>query len=145
MREWLTGAQIADDQIQVIGAGVLHHGRALSEAKGGLAGSIACVVMEHGLVIGGATGRTEFQRLFVSYLWVDVQSRGEGLGAEALHRIETLAVERGCVDALIETLDDDVAKWYARCGYRLIACLPEYCGPWGRHTLLKSFASQSCT
>ncbi|KPZ10105.1 GCN5-like N-acetyltransferase [Pseudomonas syringae pv. viburni] len=110
MMEWLTGAQIADDQIQVIGAGVLHHGRALSEAKGGLAGSIACVVMENGLVIGGATGRTEFQRLFVSYLWVDVQSRGEGLGAEALHRIETLAVERGCVDALIETLDADAER-----------------------------------
>ncbi|KPW35340.1 GNAT family N-acetyltransferase [Pseudomonas coronafaciens] len=139
MREWLTGVQITNDQIQVVGAEVLKHGRAMSEAKGGLADLIACMVMENDLLIGGATGRTEFRRLFVSYLWIDAQSRGKGLGAETLRRIEGLAIERGCVDALIETLDDDVAKWYARCGYKLIACLPDYCGPWSRHTLLKSF------
>jgi GNAT superfamily N-acetyltransferase len=76
--------------------------------------------------------------LFVNYLWVDAQRRGIGLGAEALHRLEALAVERGCVDALIETLDDDVAEWYSRCGYQVIAHVPQYCGPWSRHTLLKT-------
>lgn len=35
MREWLTGVQITNDQIQVVGAEVLKHGRAMSEAKGG--------------------------------------------------------------------------------------------------------------
>ncbi|KPB31142.1 GNAt family acetyltransferase [Pseudomonas syringae pv. syringae] len=107
-----------------------------------MADPIACMIMENDLLIGGATGRTEFQRLFVSYLWIDAGSRGKGLGAQTLNRLEALAIERGCTDALIETLDDDVARWYARCGYVPIACLPRYCGPWSRHTLLKSFGAQ---
>ncbi|WP_439869929.1 GNAT family N-acetyltransferase [Pseudomonas syringae] len=142
MMKWLTGAQVADDQTRVVADGVLQHGRALSEAKGGMADPIACMIMENDLLIGGATGRTEFQRLFVSYLWIDAGSRGKGLGAQTLHRLEALAIERGCTDALIETLDDDVARWYACCGYVPIACLPRYCGHWSRHTLLKSFGAQ---
>nr|WP_122423636.1 hypothetical protein [Pseudomonas viridiflava] len=61
-----------------------------------------------------------------------------GLGAEALHKLEALALERGCVDSIIETLDDGVAGWYQRTGYVLIAYIPNYCGPWNRHILLKS-------
>lgn len=80
MMKWLTGAQIADDQTRVVADGVLQHGRALSEAKGGMADPIACMIMENDLLIGGATGRTEFQRLFVSYLWIDAGSRGKGSG-----------------------------------------------------------------
>ncbi|MGN4050714.1 GNAT family N-acetyltransferase [Pseudomonas sp. SM4] len=138
MREWVTGGDIHKDNLQAICDGVIEHGRALSEARGGRAQPIACLVMENGQLVGGATGRTEFRRLFVNYLWVDAQRRGMGLGAEALHRLEALAVERGCVDALIETLDDDVAEWYSRCGYQVIAHVPQYCGPWSRHTLLKT-------
>lgn len=139
MREWATGTGIDEDYLKAISAGVIQHGRALSEARGGHAGSIACVVMEDDVLIGGATGRTEFQRLFVNYLWVDAQWRGNGLGAQALHKLEALAIERRCLDAMIETLDDDNAKWYARCGYETVEMLPKYCGLWTRHTLLKSF------
>jgi len=141
MREWLTVRDINADILNAISDGVLQHGRALSEARGGHAESIACALMEEGTLIGGATGRTEFRRLFVNYLWIDAQWRGTGLGTQALHKLEALAVERACVDALIETLDDDVARWYTRCGYRLIAHVPEYCGPWSRHTLLKTLVA----
>ncbi|EKN48178.1 MULTISPECIES: hypothetical protein [Pseudomonas syringae group] len=63
-----------------------------------------------------------------------------GLGAEALHKLEALALERGWVDSIIETLDDGVAGWYQRIGYVLIAHIPRYCGPWNRHILLRSLA-----
>jgi len=137
MREWLTVRDINPDTMKAISDGVLQHGRALSEARGGQAEAIACSLMENGALIGGASGRTEFRRLFVNYLWISAQWRGTRLGTQVLHKLEALAVERACVDALIETLDDDVARWYTRCGYRLIAHVPEYCGPWSRHTLLK--------
>ncbi|WP_440785048.1 GNAT family N-acetyltransferase [Pseudomonas syringae] len=140
MRAWVAGTDIDSHLVKVIGEGVLQHGRALSESKGGQAQPVACLVMENDLLIGGATGRTEFRRLFINYLWIDAQWRGKGLGAEALHRLEASAAKTGCVDALIETLDDEVAKWYARCGYELIGHIPGYCGPWSRHTLLKSLA-----
>ncbi|WP_163020017.1 GNAT family N-acetyltransferase, partial [Pseudomonas viridiflava] len=97
--------------------GVIDTGRDLSEPLGGNAKAIACALTEDSLLMGGATGRTEFQRLFVNFLWVDQQWRGTGLGAEALHKLEALAIERGCVDSIIETLDDGVASWYQRIGY----------------------------
>jgi len=137
MREWVTDREDDEDAVRVISNGVLQHGRALSESVGGKAEPIACMAMENGSFIAGATGRTEFQRLFVSYLWVDSEWRGTGLGAQALHRLEALALERGCRDALIETLDEGVAAWYVRCGYLLIGHVSGYCGPWSRHTLVK--------
>ncbi|KTC25944.1 GCN5 family acetyltransferase [Pseudomonas marginalis ICMP 9505] len=138
MKEWHTTGSLQDSHLRAISEGVIHHGQALSRDKGGYSEPLACVLMENGMLLGGVTGRTEFQRLFVNYLWIDTLWRGQGLAAEALRRLEAAAMDRGCVDALIETLDDDIAQWYERCGYRLIAHLPEYCGPWSRHTFLKS-------
>ncbi|MEE4575751.1 GNAT family N-acetyltransferase [Pseudomonas alliivorans] len=138
MREWIADDKVGGDFLQTIRNGVIDTGRNLSEPLGGSAKDIACAVTEDFRLMGGATGRTEFGRLFVNFLWVDQQWRGTGLGAEALHRLEALAIERGCMDSIIETLDDEVAGWYQRIGYELIAQIPKYCGPWNRHILLKS-------
>ncbi len=138
MRAWATGADFNEADLKAISDGVIRHGRALPQAQGGQPQPIACMARDDGKLIAGVTGRTEFQRLYINYLWVDEQCRGDGLGTACLHRIEALAFERGCVDALIETLNDDVAQWYSRCGYQLIALLPKYCGELtSRHTLLK--------
>lgn len=140
MREWITDGAIDPTFLHTIRDGVINTGRDLSLSHGGHSEPIACAVTENASLIGGVTGRTEFQRLFVNFLWVSPRWRGNGLAAEALHRIEAAAVERGCVDSVIETLDDDVAQWYQRTGYSMIAQLPGYCGPWTRHTLLKTLA-----
>lgn len=141
MREWQTNGSISVAHLQAISDGVTGHGRALSFVRGGDGQPVACALMDDGTSIAGAMGRTEFRRLFISYLWVDAQWRGMGLGAEALHRLEALALERGCTQTLIESLDDAVADWYVRCGYQRVACLVEYCGPWSRHTLLKPLST----
>lgn len=137
MREWRTNDDIHQMHREAISEGVIQHGQALSRAHGGYAEPLACMLMDDEVLIGGVTGRTEFGRLFINYLWVDTRCRRQGLGTELLHRIEALALQRGCLEALIESLDEHVARWYERCGYRMIAHLPQYCGPWGRHTLLK--------
>lgn len=140
MREWITGADFNDTDLKIISSGVIRHGCALPQSQGGQPKPIACLVKEDGVLIGGVTGRTEFQRLFVNYIWIDDQWRSLGLGTACLNRLEALAIERGCVDALIETLSDETAQWYSRCGYVLIALLPRYCGELtSRHTLLKKF------
>jgi hypothetical protein len=51
--------------------------------------------------------------------------------------LESEAVRRGCRDALIETLDDGVAAVYGRLGYRSVAVVESYVGPFNRHVLLK--------
>lgn len=126
------------DAAAAVAHGVLSHGRALAE--GGRASDIACFVRDAGVVIAGATGRTEFGRLFVSYLWVTEARRGAGLGAQVLARLERGAVERGCASALIETLSDKVARLYEAQGYRAVACIRHYVGPFDRTVLLKSLA-----
>nr|WP_080438340.1 GNAT family N-acetyltransferase [Pseudomonas syringae] len=110
MREWITGVDCNEADLNAISDYVIRHGRALPQSQGGKPESIACLVKEEGILIGGVTGRTEFQRLFINYLWVDEQWRSRGLGAACLNRVEALAMERGCVDALIETLNDEVAQ-----------------------------------
>ena len=82
------------------------------QAAGGNAQPITCGLHEDGQLIAGATGRTEFRRLYIGYLWVDEAWRGGGIGTEVLRRIEAQALQRGCVDALIETLSDRTADWY---------------------------------
>ena len=137
MQEWITNEHVDANVLQAIRSGVIDTGRELARTYGGYAQPIACAITEQSSLIGGATGRTEFNRLFIDFLWIAPQWRLRGLAAEALHKIEALAAQRGCIDAIIETLDDDIAQWYQRAGYVPIAQVPGYCGPWSRHTLLK--------
>jgi len=51
--------------------------------------------------------------------------------------LEAEAARRGCRDALIETLEDSVAKLYARHGYHQVALVTGYVGRFNRHIMLK--------
>jgi len=116
MQEWITNEHVDANVLQAIKSGVIDTGRELARSYGGHAQPIACAVTEGSSLIGGATGRTEFNRLFIDYLWIAPHWRLRGLASEALHKIEALAAQRGCIDAIIETLDDDIAQWYQRGG-----------------------------
>lgn len=109
----------SDEDLDVVSTGVIEFGRA--EAVGGNAMPIACFLREGDMIIAGATGRTEFDRLFVNYLWVKDELRGSGIGSAALKRIEDAARKRGVRESLIETLSDRTAELYQRHGYMEIA------------------------
>jgi GNAT superfamily N-acetyltransferase len=99
------------------------------------------LVREADQVVAGGTGRTEFSRLFVNYLWVTEPLRSRGLGQQVSAMLESAARERGCVDALIETLDDHVASLYVRWGYTAVATIPTYVGRFTKHVLVKPLPS----
>lgn len=127
---------LSPDELARIGDGVTAYGRAL--AAGGNATPISCGLRDdNGVLIAGASGRTEFRRLFVNYLWVDEDLRGRGLGTEVLRRIEAQALKRGCVDALIETLSDRHAELYERLGYAMMAHVHDYVPGFTRYILIK--------
>jgi len=132
---WTLDARAPEEDLQVIAEGVFSHGRA--QACDGNAEPIACLVRDGPRVVAGGTGRTEYRRLFVSYLWVTEDLRRQGLARGILQALEAEAVQRGCSDALIETLDDGVAAFYGRLGYRSVAVVAGYVGPFNRHILLK--------
>jgi GNAT superfamily N-acetyltransferase len=87
---------------------IIAHGRA--QALDRNAEPISCLVGAEDRVVAGATGRTGYERLFVSYLWVSEPLRGQGCARRILAALGSEAEERGCKDFLIETLDDSEAS-----------------------------------
>lgn len=134
-RVWRRDADLSPADLDAIREGVILHGR--QETQGSDARDIACGLYEDGVLIAGVWGRTEFQRLYINYLWVAAERRGEGLGGELLRQVEAQALKRGCVDALIETLLDEAAAVFEHLGYACIAHLHDYVPGFTRHTLLK--------
>lgn len=132
---WTLDAHAPEADLQVVSEGVFSHGRA--QARDGNAEPIACLVRDGSRVVAGGSGRTEYRRLFVSHLWVCEDLRRQGLARRILQALELQAVHLGCRDALIETLDDGVAAYYGRLGYRSVAVVAGYVGPFNRHILVK--------
>jgi GNAT superfamily N-acetyltransferase len=132
---WTVDAHAPEADLQVVSEGVFSHGRA--QARDGNAEPISCLVRDGSRVVAGGSGRTEYQRLFVSHLWVYEELRRQGLARRILQALESQAARRGCRDALIETLDDGVAAFYGRLGYRSVAVVAGYVGPFKRHILVK--------
>ena len=134
-RQWRRDDAVPQAALEAIREGVVSHGR--QQAQGSDAADIACALYEGEHLVAGAWGRTEFQRLYVSYLWVRDADRGQGLGGDCLRQLEAQALRRGCVDALIETLLDEVAEIYEHLGYACIAHVHDFVPGFTRHTLLK--------
>lgn len=134
--EWHIGEQAPEEERDTIVEGVLSCGRA--QAHDGNARPLACRVHEGSHLVAGGVGRTEYQRLFVTHLWVDEPLRGRGIGTRILLELEAEAARRGCITSLIETLDDRVAALYQRLGYEPVALVAGYVGPFNRHIMLKS-------
>lgn len=132
---WKLERDLPAKDLEVVSKGVFAHGRA--QAHDGNAEPIACLVYDADRVIAGGTGRTEYQRLFISYLWVADELRGQGIARRILKELESEAARRGCKDALIETLDDTVASLYRHLGYNSLAVVKGYVGRFNRHIMLK--------
>jgi putative acetyltransferase len=134
---WTLDHQPVDADLARITDAVVAHGRALADSD---AQAIACFVRQGGRIVAGACGRTELQRLYVHHLWVDEPLRRRGLATELLQRLEAAARDRGCFDAALETLSDEGAAWYGRRGWRSVAMVPRWVGPFNRHVLVKPLA-----
>lgn len=133
---WSFDEAVSAADLEAVRQGVILFGR--QQTQGSDARDIACAVHDpDGQLIAGAWGRTEFQRLYVNYLWVLADKRGQGLGGQVLRQLEAQALKRGCVDALIETLHDDNAALYEHMGYACIAHVHDYVPGFTRHILLK--------
>ena len=132
---WTLGRDALASDLEIIANEVFAHGRA--QAHDGKAEPVSCLVRDGGRIVAGGTGRTEYDRLFVAYLWVAEDFRGKGFARRILKALESEAEKRGCKDALIETLDDTVASLYRHLGYRSVAEVKGYVGRFNRHIMLK--------
>jgi|SRR5450830_121015 len=78
-------------------------------------------------VVGGAIGRTSLGLLFLDLLYLPAALRGSGLGSQILDAFEEEGRRRGCVSAVLYTINFQAPDFYARRGWRSfgeIACHP---------------------
>ncbi len=75
------------------------------------------VVKQGEEVLAGLLGGTYWGWLYIRILWVHESQRGQGLGSQLLAKAESIAVERGCQHAHLETHDFQALEFYQKHGY----------------------------
>jgi ribosomal protein S18 acetylase RimI-like enzyme len=77
-------------------------------------------------LVGGVTAEIHWDWLYIEYLWVDDEQRGQGLGARLVTALETEAQARGCHHATLTTFDFQARGFYEKLDYRIIGQLDDY-------------------
>ncbi|MBY0552709.1 MAG: GNAT family N-acetyltransferase [Candidatus Obscuribacterales bacterium] len=90
-----------------------------------------------GVVVGGLSGATNWDWLYVKLLAVDPLHRGKGIGGQLLRRAESLACQRGCIGVHLDTFSFQALTFYQGCGYEVFGTLPAYPGKHSRYFLYK--------
>lgn len=76
--------------------------------------------------VGGLIGNTHGNWLFVKYLWVREDLRGQNIGSKLLNQAEETAKERGCRYAFLDTFSFQAPAFYKKHGYKSVFALEEY-------------------
>ncbi|PJG60676.1 GNAT family N-acetyltransferase [Aeromonas cavernicola] len=90
--------------------------------------------------IGGCSGHTYGNWLYIEYLWVASSQRGSGVGGQLLAAMEQAALERGCRFALLDTFSFQAQPFYEKKGYQTVMTLTEFPIHHQRHYLTKQLA-----
>ena len=77
----------------------------------------------------GLTGRTSLGLLFIDLFFIPANLRRDGLGSRLLRLAEDEARRRGCVNAVLYTINFQAPAFYERHGYRILGSVP--CLPLG--------------
>jgi len=87
--------------------------------------------------LGGLTGYTHWQWLFVERLWVAATARRKGIGAQLLAKAEQAAMDRGCVGSWLDTFSFQARDFYCRQGYEEFGSLLHFPPGHSRHYMWK--------
>lgn len=81
---------------------------------------------ENGDIVGGLTGETYWNWLFVENLAIDESVRKSGIGTKLLKAAEEEAVKRGCHASYLDTFSFQARPFYEKQGYKLFGQLDEF-------------------
>jgi len=74
---------------------------------------------ETGELLAGFSARTFGNWLQIDNLWVSETLRGQNIGSQLLAEAEAIATERGCIYAILDTLNFQARPFYEARGYTL--------------------------
>lgn len=84
-----------------------------------------------GAVAGGLWGRTLYRWLWVWFLVLPEELRGQGLGTRLVQAAEGEAAARGCLGAMLDTFSFQAPGFYRRLGYEVFGTVEDM--PPGHH------------
>ncbi|MDY7016438.1 MAG: GNAT family N-acetyltransferase [Cyanobacteriota bacterium] len=90
-------------------------------------------------IVGGMTGGTYCDWLYVDTLWVKESIRRPGYGRALLAAAEQEAVQRGCKDAFLDTFSFQAPDFYQSQGYIVFGKLNDASSGQTRYFMRKSF------
>lgn len=91
-----------------------------------------------GDLVAGISGYTAWGWLYVQWLWVSTDRRGQGLAGCMLEAAEAQARSRGCHGAYIDTFNPQALHAYEKAGYAVFGALADFPIGRTRHFLSKS-------
>lgn len=94
-------------------------------------------------IIAGASGRTFGRWLLLERLWVDQNYRGQQLGLKLLSAIEQAAINRGCAEVMLDTLEFQAKDFYLKQGYQVQWTMENYPKTGKRYYMTKQLAVSS--
>lgn len=74
---------------------------------------------DNGDLLAGFSARTFGNWLQIDNLWVSEALRGQSIGDQLLTQAEAIAIERGCIYAILDTLNFQARPFYEARGYTL--------------------------
>jgi predicted N-acetyltransferase YhbS len=92
---------------------------------------------EKDTLIGGISGHTYRQWIYMDDLWVSEKHRKQGLGSKLLFAAEKLAIERECHGSYLITYDS--CKFYEQHGYAICGQLNDFPKGHTRFFMKKAF------
>jgi GNAT superfamily N-acetyltransferase len=89
-------------------------------------------------VVGGLTGSTWMDWLFVDLLWVADKYRGKGYGRSLMVKAESEARKRGVQNVFLNTFSFQAPGFYKKLGYKEFGKLKNFPAGHTRHWLKKA-------
>jgi len=88
---------------------------------------------------GGLVGLTRWNWLLIETLWVDESLRHQGFGKRLMMLAEQEAKQRGCTEAILDTLSLQAKRFYEKLGYEMFAQIDDYPSGCSFYQLKKEF------
>jgi GNAT superfamily N-acetyltransferase len=95
-----------------------------------------------GAIVGGLTGITYWDWLYVDYLWLDERLRKRGWGSRLMERAERIGIARGCRGAWLDTFSFQAPGFYRRMGFREFGAMKDHPTGESRHFFWKPLTAK---
>jgi ribosomal protein S18 acetylase RimI-like enzyme len=92
---------------------------------------------EKGNILGGISGSTKMQSLFIQFLWVDESIRGKGFGQKLMEKAENFAVEKKCRMVKVDTFSFQAPDFYKILGYEVYGKIEDFPEGYNHYFLFK--------